>query len=153
MGIRANVGINPALIPDQQLMGEFRELLMVLGALDSNEGQIKGYIAEQFNFGPGHINFLKNHLIYCKRRHEFVKRELLDRGFHVTMTMNLDGYDQRYMNDWNPTINDSKIVRIRVIERLKNKSENFWKLRKKKLTKEELYGLVEAIDGSACFEV
>ena len=152
MGIRANVGINPIHLPDQQLMGEFRELLMVLGALDANNKTIKGYIAEEFNFGPGHINFLKCHLLYCKRRHEFVRQELLRRGFRVTMLMNLEGYDQKYMNDWKPTIRDSIIVRNRVIERILNKSNGFWKYNKKTVTEEELHGMVKAIKESDVFE-
>lgn len=152
MGIRANVGINPIHIPDQQLMAEFRELLMVLGALDANQGIIKGYIKDQFDFGPGHINFLKYHLLYCKRRHEFVRQELLRRSFRVTMIMNLEGYNQKYMNDWHPTIRDSIIVRNRVIERILNKSENFWKYNKKRVTKEELDAIVKAIKESDVFE-
>ena len=117
---RINVGINPIFLSDQHLIAEAVECTMIAGSLVFNGYQIKGDIPEKFTLGKGHVNFFKNKLLYLSLRLSKVNYELDRRGFKVTNKIKLTDFPIEYIWGWNPKMEDSEIVRGRIVDRLKN---------------------------------
>lgn len=115
---RVNVGINPVYLADQHLIAESVEITMITGSLAKNDYQIKGGIPTNFVLGKGHINFFKNKLTYLKQRLEAVNQEMLNRSFNPSTTINLEAFPEQFINGWVPTLDDTKKVQQRVLERL-----------------------------------
>jgi deoxyribonuclease (pyrimidine dimer) len=160
MKMRCNIGVDPKYLLDQHLIAEYRELPMVIGSLEYNNWKIKGKIPDQFKLGSGHINFFKNKLRYLERRHNAVRKECLERRFdcfslHIDASELIKDHPDLY-SDWRPTINDSLIIRERIIERLLNRnsiSPNFWRYFREVLTDKQLKIQIELIRESELFEV
>lgn len=152
--MRCNVGVIPRLLVDYHLNAEMMEIPMVLGSLRYWGYQIKSDIPPAFKLGPGHMNFLKTKLVYLKRRHDEVYKEVLRRGFKNNKSrVDLDDIPEQFLGDWNPTLEDSKRLRIRLHQRLMAKANNFWKYERRKLTQDELIEVVNKIDSSELFYV
>jgi len=134
---RVNVGISPLYISDQHLIAESVEITMITGSLKKNNYEIKSSIPSVYSLGKGHINFFKNKIIYLKNRLEEVNKELNERGVKTSTKIILEEYPKAFLNDWNPSINDSLIVRERIKERLLKPlkaSKTFHKYRKEIIT-------------------
>ena len=152
--MRCNVGIDPSLLPDQHLIAEFVEIPMVVGSLRKNGWKIKSKVPNKFTLGTGHMNFLKNKLTYLERRHDSVKIEMKRRGFKQdSLFLDITLYPQEFCNDWQPTLEDSMVIRKRIAEKLQNpKLIGWWRKDRKNLTKQELDSLIETIINSELFQ-
>ena len=120
--MRCNTGVDPKLLTDQWLIAEQVELLMIGGMLKKNKFKVKSEIPDNFKLGTGHMVFWVNKLKYLKRRHEEVKKEVVRRGFKATVrSINLDEFPKEFHNDWKPSLEDSMILRERLIWKLEQK--------------------------------
>lgn len=117
---RVNVGTNPKYLSDQHLVAESVEITMITGGLRLHKYKIKGIIPGKFPMGKGHINFFKNKLLYLKRRLDEVNNEMRARGFKPGTHIDLDEFPKELVNDWIPTMDDSKHIRERIADRLVN---------------------------------
>lgn len=152
--MRCNVGIHPRLLTDQFLIAEYREIPMLIGSLKYWNWKIKSEIPSIFNLGVGHMNFLKNKLIYCKRRHEEVKNEMRNRNFFCdTLSMDFNGIPEEFCNDWQPNLDDSKKLRFRLKWKLQAKNPFFWRYYHKKLNPIELNELILKVENGELFYV
>lgn len=124
---RVNSGIHPLYLVDQHLVAESVEITMVLGSLRINDFKIKGFEPQQYKLGKGHVNFFKRKIKYLSRRLNSVNAEMTRRGFKVGTSIDVKLYPNDFVNDWNPTLNDSQIVRDRIIQKLSNKKLGFWR--------------------------
>jgi deoxyribonuclease (pyrimidine dimer) len=129
--VRINL-VNPKELTDQHLIAEYNEILMLFG-------HVKKYPKinnqpENYCLGPGHINFFKDKLLYLKKRHEIIKKEMKKRGFKTNKTIKLNIYKKELKNDWKPKEKDFKIIRNRINQKIKQKP-NFYKYYKKSLKK------------------
>lgn len=120
---RVNVGISPVYLSDQHLIAESVEITMITGALKKDKWFIKGSVPKQFCLGKGHINFFKPKPLYLKDRLTEVNEEMKRRGFNPTTKINLMEFEfpqgQIFGKSyWEPSFEDSCIVRQRIIERL-----------------------------------
>ena len=116
--MRCNVGVNPKYLTDQWLIAEYRELPMVVGSLRVNGWKIKSEVKTKFDLGKGHINFLKSRLMYLSNRHSAVKDEMVKRDFKCDV-LSIDIPDAvGYWNNWNPTMEDSQKIRLRLVEKI-----------------------------------
>ena len=122
------MGINPKYLTDQWLIAEYRELPMVVGSLRANNWKIKSPVKLIFDLGKGHINWFKTRLAYLCNRHSEVKLEASKRGFKCNaLSIDLSACPIEFRNDWKPTIQDSWVIRNRLIEKLtKNKLPITW---------------------------
>ena len=140
--MRCNVGINPKYLLDQHLIAEYRELPMVVGSLRVNGWEIKSDIPQKFGLGQGHINFFKIRLLYLCKRHKEVIKECDRRDFNCTsLIMNHLFYPIDYCSDWKPTIEDSLVIRNRIVEKIwdrYHKNPRFWRHNRCKLSGLEL---------------
>ena len=152
--MRANVGVDPVLLADQHLIAEYREIPMLIGSLRYWNWEIKSDIPTVFNLGVGHMNFLKDKLVYAKRRHEAVKVECKRRNFKCDyLTMDLTGLPDQFCHDWQPTIDDSKKLRSRLHWKLSQKKPLFWRYLRVPLNDVDLKKMILDIDDSELFYV
>jgi len=131
------VGVNPSFLSDQHLVAESAEITMIFGQLVYTNWKVKGIIPKKFTLGTGHMNFFKNKLNYLRGRLASVNVEMINREF-VPGT-NVDKYMEiapiGLCNDWSPDLQDSLIVRNRIVDRLLTRSngklgEGYYKYRR-----------------------
>ena len=116
--VRVNI-INPRLLADQHLVAEYYEIIMLVSYV-RNYPCLEGIPAD-YCLGKGHIKFFKNKLMYLKKRHEEIKKEMRRRGFAARMTLNLKGFGKAHKNDWKACERDKKIIKSRIASRIKMK--------------------------------
>lgn len=120
--MRLNTGINPKYLTDQHLIAEYRELFMILGQLKAKNFKIK-YIPIKLSLGTGYMSFWYDKLLYVQNRHNNIIVEMDNRSFRSQYKFDLTGVPQNLINDWNPSLNDSYLLRARVIERIMQKPD------------------------------
>jgi deoxyribonuclease (pyrimidine dimer) len=118
--VRINL-INPKCLADQHLIAEYDEILMLLGYVKRYPTLNLNKIPKEYHLGKGHIKFFKDKLLYLKRRHELIKKEMQNRGFKTNKTINLQSFKKELKNDWKPNIRDKNIIKKRLIQKLKKK--------------------------------
>jgi deoxyribonuclease (pyrimidine dimer) len=116
--VRINL-INPKYLADQHLIAEYNEILMLFGYVKKYPRCTR--IPPNYLLGPGHITFFKNKLLYLKKRHDVIKKEMRRRGFVPKKTIDLSIFSRGLVNNWKPTEIDKKIIQNRIIEKLKTK--------------------------------
>lgn len=117
--MRCNSGIPPRVLADQHLIAEYRELPMVLGSLRINGFKLKSEPRLIFGLGKGHINWYKTRLLYLKNRHNDVIDEMKNRGFKCDgVKFDINEAPTEFHNNWQPTLQDSMIIRQRIKEKL-----------------------------------
>lgn len=116
--MRVNLGITPALLADQHLIAEYAEVGMVPGHLRkcySLPRQPNETMLLRFD----HITFFKDKLLYLQKRKEELVKEMEFRGFTVNFpNLDIDGLPHGLKNNWEPSINQSRFVKQRIVERL-----------------------------------
>ena len=116
--VRVNL-VRPSSLSDQHLIAEYDEILMLLAY--ARKYPSPEAIPKSYCLGKGHIKFFKNKLLYLKKRHEGLKKEMRKRGFKASKTISLKGFPKEMLNDWKPSAKDKEIIKKRIE----------WKLRKK----------------------
>ncbi|MFH1275920.1 MAG: pyrimidine dimer DNA glycosylase/endonuclease V [Candidatus Woesearchaeota archaeon] len=142
--VRINL-INPKQLTDQHLIAEYNEILMLLGYVRKYPNYntcVKKRIPKSYCLGKGHILFFKNKLIYLKKRHELLKKEMIKRWFKPTKKVNLSKFNRELKHDWKPKKNDFKIIKLRLKEKI-NKKSDYYQYYHKKRSKKFLLDLLK----------
>jgi|SaaInlStandDraft_7_1057024.scaffolds.fasta_scaffold15966_5 deoxyribonuclease (pyrimidine dimer) len=129
--VRINL-INPKKLADQHLIAEYNEILMLLGYV--RKYPIEKDIPEEYCLGRGHIKFFKNKLLYLKKRHELLKKEMSKRNFISNKNINLGEFNKKLRNDWKPNNKDFIIIKERIREKICLKP-NYYRYYSKKRSK------------------
>ena len=116
--VRINL-IVPTKLADQHLIAEYNEILMLLGYVRKYPS--KEDIPKDYCLGRGHIKFFKDKLLYLKKRHETIKKEMIKRGFTPTKKVILLDYSPTLRNDWKPKAADYKLIKVRLSEKISKK--------------------------------
>lgn len=115
---------------DQHLIAEYREITMVPAALNrtlkSKNGIDKTKISPNYILGKGHVYFFYNKGKYLYKRYSQIIKEMKRRGFNCNSNRKFP--KQIFMknnlyNDWVPTLEDYKIIRIRINDKIKQKPD------------------------------
>jgi len=114
--VRINL-INPKKLSDQHLIAEYNEILMLLGYVRKFPN-LDNDIPKRYKLGKGHIKFFKNKLIYLKKRHEIIKKEMSNRGFETNISIDLRGFSKELIKDWHPKDEDFEVIKKRLIEKI-----------------------------------
>lgn len=122
--VRINL-IKPLSLSDQHLIAEYDEILMLLGYIKRYPKIKENEIPEKYCLNKGHMKFFKNKLLYLKKRHELIKKEMKLRNFKTNITINLTGFDKELKNDWTPNNKDNEIIKKRIVEKLNKKPEYY----------------------------
>lgn len=129
--------VPPEELTDQHLMREYQELPRVLALVKKT--QEKGKlpkdlkISEKYILGTGHVLFFYNKLSYLKKRQEKLVKELLKRGYNIKFTEGLDlsSFENVWLNDYHPTIEDIELSRSRINEKIAMKPDWYKKTQTK----------------------
>ncbi len=116
--VRINL-IEPKALADQHLIAEYNETLMLFGTVAKHPA-IRNQ-PPSYCLGKGHITFFKDKLLYLKKRHELIKKEMKKRNFATAVSISLKGYPLHLHNDWKPSKKDASLIKECIA----------WKLRKK----------------------
>lgn len=120
--VRINL-LNPKQLTDQHLIAEYNEILMLIGHVKKFP-RIKS-MPEDYCLGKGHITFFKNKLLYLKKRHEELKKEMRKRGYAANKTIDLYIFHSNLLRDWKPKSCDKQLIRKRIIGKLKKKPKYY----------------------------
>ncbi len=129
--VRINL-INPRMLADQHLVAEYDEILMLLGYVRRYPSIVRDNIPKKYKLGEGHMLFFKDKLVYLKRRHESLKREMQRRGFATRKSINLKEFPNGLCNDWHPSPSDIFVIKKRIVQKIESKPDFYRYCRKKK---------------------
>ena len=126
---RINI-ISPSELTDQHLVAEYREIFMVPGSLRRTLASKVGYrpekISKKFTLNSGHVYFFYNKGKYLHERYKQLIQEMIARGMNPdpNRTFPVKVFtDANLYGDWMPTIEEQKIVRQRIAERIAAKPQ------------------------------
>ena len=124
---RINI-IEPTELTDQHLIAEYREMIMVPSSLKRTLVSKSGYqekkVPKKFTLNGGHVYFFYNKGKYLDKRYKQLIKEMRRRGFNPdpNRIFPTDIFKKNGLyNDWMPTIEDQKIIRQRIAERIASK--------------------------------
>tara|TARA_X000001036_G_scaffold438622_1_gene486978 strand:+ start:1569 stop:2036 length:468 start_codon:yes stop_codon:yes gene_type:complete len=113
---------------DQHLIAEYREITMVPAALKRTLNSKIGYnptkINNNYTLNKGHVYFFYNKGAYLDKRYQELIKELLKRGFKLNKERTFPTQifiDNGLYNDWEPDLEDYKIIRKRIKQKIKMK--------------------------------
>jgi len=122
---------------DQHLIAEYREITMVPAALNrtlnSKTGLIREKISKRFTLNNGHVYFFYDKGLYLDKRYTEIVNEMKSRGFNPDSAriFPIEIFkDNDLYNDWTPTIEDQKLIRQRIQERINSKPDWYRKTRR-----------------------
>lgn len=130
--VRVNI-INPTHLADQHLIAEYNEIIMLVAYARKHPKLEKEKIPKKYCLGTGHILFFKNKLLYLKKRHEQLIKEMKRRGFSPKRRLSISGVNKKLMHGWKPDKKDKEIIKKRLIQRIR-KQVGFYKYYRKKRT-------------------
>ena len=121
---RINI-VNPSELMDQHLIAEYREIFMIPRALyrtlNSKIGFQESKIPKKYTLNRGHVYFFYNKGKYLHIRYKKLIKEMNHRGFNPA-NKRLFPYkifvNHELYNDWNPTLEDFKIIRERIQKKI-----------------------------------
>jgi len=126
---RINI-VEPSELTDQHLIAEYREITMVPGSLKrtlvSKIGYKESKVPKRYKLNDGHVYFFYNKGKYLYKRYRQLVIEMKQRGFNPDSNREFPKdifIDNNLYNDWMPTMEDYKIIRQRIAERIASKPE------------------------------
>ena len=113
---------------DQHLIAEYREITMIPAALNRTLNSKIGFnpskIKNRYTLNQGHVYFFYNKGKYLHKRYGKIIKEMQRRGFNPNSKREFPiniFIDNNLYKDWNPTIEDFKIIRERIDSKLKKR--------------------------------
>ena len=124
---RINI-INPSELTDQHLIAEYRELFMVGSSLQrslKSPNWDVNRIPTKFTLNTGHVMFFYDKGKYLHKRYRQLREEMKVRGMKPDDTRDFkrEQWPNELYNDWIPTIEDQKIIRDRIEEKIAEKPD------------------------------
>ena len=124
---RINI-INPSELTDQHLVAEYRELFMVGSSLQrslKSPNWDVNRIPTKFTLNTGHVMFFYDKGKYLHKRYRQLREEMKVRGMKPddTRVFKREQWPNELYNDWIPTIEDQKIIRDRIEEKIAEKPD------------------------------
>jgi deoxyribonuclease (pyrimidine dimer) len=130
--VRINL-LNPRSLADQHLIAEYNEILKFFGHMRKYPHVTSAPC--RYCLGKGHIVFFKDKLLYLKKRHELLKKEMRRRGFRPNKNIKLGGFSKKLVNDWRPKKADKDIIKKRLVKKINEKPHYYKYCREKKKPK------------------
>ena len=121
---RINI-IDVSELTDQHLIAEYREITMVPGSLRrtlvSKIGYQESRVPKRYTLNNGHVYFFYNKGLYLYKRYGQLVIEMKRRGFNPDKNRKFPKdifIDNNLYNDWTPTMEDYKVIRQRIEEKI-----------------------------------
>ncbi len=122
--------VEPSELTDQHLIAEYREIFMVGGSLRrtlvSKVGYREDRVPKRYTLNTGHVYFFYNKGRYLHKRYHELITEMKRRGFEPdpSRVFPMSVFvDNGLYNDWMPSVEDYKIIRQRIEEKIAMKPE------------------------------
>ncbi len=122
--------VEPSELTDQHLIAEYREIFMVGGSLRrtlvSKVGYREDRVPKRYTLNTGHVYFFYNKGRYLHKRYTELILEMKRRGFEPdpSRVFPMSVFvDNGLYNDWMPSVEDYKIIRQRIEEKIAMKPE------------------------------
>ena len=132
--------VDPSELTDQHLIAEYREIFMVGGSLKrtliSKSGYREDRVPLNYTLNKGHVYFFYNKGKYLHNRYILLINEMKTRGFNPDKKRVFPVkifIDNGLYNDWVPSLEDYKIIRQRIKEKIAIKP-NWYRKNKKIFT-------------------
>ena len=113
---------------DQHLIAEYREIIMVPSSLSrtlkSKRGLIRSKISKNYTLNKGHVYFFYDKGRYLFTRYKKIIDEMKNRGFKPNSKRKfpVDVFIKNNLyNDWEPTIEDYRLIRARLADKISQK--------------------------------
>ena len=117
--------VEPSELTDQHLIAEYREIFMVGGSLNRTLNSKVGYkedrVPKRYTLNKGHVYFFYNKGRYLHKRYHELITEMKRRGFEPdpSRVFPMSVFvDNGLYNDWMPSVEDYKIIRQRIEEKI-----------------------------------
>jgi len=117
--------VEPSELTDQHLIAEYREIFMVGGSLNRTLNSKVGYkedrVPKRYTLNKGHVYFFYNKGKYLHNRYHELISEMKKRGFQPNKSRVFPTSvfkDNGLYKDWMPNIEDYKIIRQRISEKI-----------------------------------
>ena len=122
---RINI-VEPSELTDQHLIAEYREIFMVGSSLQrslKSKNWNPTDIPIKFTLNTGHVKFFYDKGKYLSKRYDKLREEMKARGMtpDVTRIFKREQWPEELWNDWTPNLEDYKLIRHRIEERIKMK--------------------------------
>tara|TARA_B100000902_G_C27124089_1_gene820173 strand:- start:494 stop:901 length:408 start_codon:yes stop_codon:yes gene_type:complete len=122
---RINI-IEPSELTDQHLIAEYREIFMVGSSLQrslKSKNWNPKDIPIKFTLNTGHVKFFYDKGKYLSNRYDELRTEMRARGMtpDITRVFKKEQWPDELWNDWTPNLEDYKVIRERIEERIKSK--------------------------------
>jgi len=122
---RINI-IEPSELTDQHLIAEYREIFMVGSSLQrslKSKNWNPKDIPIKFTLNTGHVKFFYDKGKYLSNRYDMLRNEMKARGMNpdVTRVFKKEQWPTELWKDWIPTLEDYKLIRLRIEERINMK--------------------------------
>jgi len=124
---RINI-VEPAILSDQHLMAEYREIFMVGSSLERSMNSKQWplqltRIKDVYTLNKGHVTFFYNKGAYLHKRYIQLTHELKLRGFNLDETRHfkLEQWPASLFNDWTPSASEQAIALERIEFRISEK--------------------------------
>ncbi len=121
---RINI-IDVSELTDQHLIAEYREITMVPGSLRrtlvSKMGYQENRVSKRYTLNNGHVYFFYNKGLYLYKRYRQLVIEMKRRGFNPDKNRKFPKdifINNNLYNDWTPTMEDYKVIRQRIEEKI-----------------------------------
>lgn len=116
---RINVGIPPRSLTQKHLLSEHREIKRIPNVVSSGKANLDK-LPNKFTLGAGHVRFFYNKLGYLRDRYAELHAECISRGYNVQDYIGAwNGIPSHLMGDYEPSVEDIKLVEDRINERLR----------------------------------
>ena len=122
--------VDPSELTDQHLIAEYREIFMVGGSLNRTLNSKSGYreerVPKKYTLNTGHVYFFYNKGRYLQKRYHELIKEMRRRGFEPDKSRIFPTkvfVDNGLYNDWMPSLEDYKIIRQRIEEKIAMKPD------------------------------
>jgi deoxyribonuclease (pyrimidine dimer) len=122
---RINI-IEPSELTDQHLIAEYREIFMVGSSLQrslKSKNWNPKDIPIKFTLNTGHVKFFYDKGKYLSKRYDELRTEMKARGMtpDITRVFKREQWPDELWNDWTPSLEDYKLIRQRIEERINMK--------------------------------
>ena len=116
-------------LKDQHLIAEYREITMVPAALkrtlNSKIGLRYEKISKEYTLNTGHVYFFYNKGLYLNNRYQEIIEEMRLSEFNPDPKRRFpkEVFPNELYNDWMPSLNEQKVIRQRIEEKINMKPE------------------------------
>ena len=122
--------VDPSELSDQHLVAEYREIFMVGSSLQrslksKNWEKTLANIPKKYTLNKGHVTFFYNKGKYLYKRYELLIKEMKNRGMNPDSERKFktEQWPDELFNDWEPELDDYKVIRARIKEKIEMKPD------------------------------